>query len=301
MKNRFLLTLLITILLFSLSSVCVFAQETYKIGILVNDSQQDQQLKVMLGDMLEFLSNSDKDNIEPVWFSESAAFLEAAKKNELDFAYTKEYDPFIVLVKEYNYTPLVTATFFGKKKLRCCMYASKESGIKGAGDIKGLRMMTYRTQDGYYPLRQLLGDTKPEEFFSELMASDAGAASLGALLEGKTDLAWVYEGNLEAMKLGNPAILKKITELMCSDAEYNAALSYRKGVSPEFVEKVRNIMLNAHSSDALQKYKPLIAKTKLRFAPVTAADFKGVFDMYEKAAKNGWVKDHEKWLKSLKQ
>lgn len=300
MKIRIFMIVTAIIAFSALSGSFVFAQQTYRIGILVNDSTQDQQLKVMLTDMLDFLSKSNSDGIIPVWFSNEAAFIEAARKNELDFAYTKEYDPFIVLIKELNYTPLVTATFFGKKKLRCCMYASKDSGIKSADDIKGKRMMTYRTQDGYYPLRKLLGDTKPEDFFSQLIPSDAGAASLSAILEGKVDLAWVYEGNLYAMKLGNPSLVKNITELMCSDAEYNAALSYRKGVPMEFVEKVRNIMENAHDSDVLQKYKPLIAKTKLRFTSVTTADFKNIFQMYEKAIKNGWDKDHKKWLESVK-
>lgn len=300
MKIRFHVIFTSIIAVFFFSCATVSAQQAYRIGILVNDSTQDQQLKVMLSDMLDYLSKSNSDSITPVWFSSEDKFIEAAKKNELDFAYTKEYDSFIVLIKDLGYTPLVTATFFGKKKMRCCMYASKDSGIKSADDIKGKRMMTYRTKDGYYPLRKLLGDTKPEDFFSQLIPSDAGAASLSAILDGKVDLAWVYEGNLYAMKLGNPSLVKNITELMCSDAEYNSALSYRKGVPMEFVEKVREIMENAHSSDVLQKYKPLIAKTKLRFTSVTTDDFKSIFDMYENAVKNGWDKDHAKWLESVK-
>lgn len=300
MKNRlaaFLFILVATMLFSSSRPIC---QETYTIGILLSDSQQDQQLKTMLKDVLAFLSTGGSQKITPVWFTDSAKFMAAAKNNELSFAYSKEYDAFVILTRELGYMPLVTATFFGKKKLSTCMYAKKESPIKSAADIKGLRMTTYKTKDGYYPLRLLLSEQKPEEFFAKLIPSESGVNSLNMLIEGKTDLAWVHEGNVHAMKLGNPAVVKTIKEVMCSAPEYNAAISYKSNVPKEFVEKVRAILEQAHDSSVLEKYKPLIKKTKLRFVSVTPQDFKSVYDLYDKAEKKGWEKDQEKWLASVK-
>ncbi len=289
-----------TMTLLVVSSAATRAEDgrKYIFGIMVSSSKQDAQLKQIFTDVIDFVAAAQGVDIETRWYTKGEEFLAAAKNKELDFAYTKLYDPFVDLVFKYNYIPISSISVFGKKTMRICLYVPAEMDVKSVDDLKGKRLITYARKDGYYPVRGLLGE-KPQDFFSEIGVSNGGNYAIEKMLKGETDAVMAYDINVDFLGMSNPAVAKKIKEVFCSRELVNTAITHAEGVPDAMLMQLIDIMKHARRHEALKRYRPLMAATKIGFFPVKKKNYYGVRDFYKKGKDAGWDKEFEKWYDDM--
>ena len=296
MKKSFLM--MISMALALSFAVSAAAQENYRFGMIMGRGNRDQGLKPVFEDLFKYVAQAKGVNIDLKWFSDQDAFLKAVESKELDIAYAKEYDLFYEMVKEYKYKPVMTATAFGAKESQVCMYSRGDRNFKSIDEMKGTTILSYYTKDGYYPLRQLLGGKKPEEFFSKMLPSLTGADSLNRLIAGEADLAFVYDNNISLLEMGNPTVAKKLKEIVCSPPFSNAGIVVNPDskIPEAMLKDIVAIISEAHKSEALKKYRSMMKQMKIKFLPITMKDYEPMFKLYDEAGRKGWDKDLEKWV-----
>lgn len=280
----------------AVSTVATFAADTYNFGVYMGPDERDQQLKTVLGAVVKYVAELEKVDMQLKWYNDEKAFTDDAAKGVLDFAYTKNTDPFFLLATKLGYEPILGVSLFDKKTARMCLYSSSDTKITGIDKMKGLRLATYREHDGYYPLRKMFGDKLLDGLFKEVKMNSNGMASLDMLAKKEVDLALVHEMNVFSLKLFNPAMTSKLTELVCSEAAVQPGIMKHKNAPTLLVNRLSSVMESAHTSETLKPYRSLMKTTKIRFFPVTIKDFDPLIKLYTDAAKSGWDKDYEKWL-----
>lgn len=300
-KLKKLVFMIIVLFLAAALPVAARAQEHYKFGMIMGRSSRDQGLKPIFVDLFKYVAQDLGVDIELSWFNDNDKFLKAVESKELDIAYAKEFDIFFEMVRTYKYKPLMTATAFGATESKVCLYSKSDKNYTSLEGMKGLTLLAYYTKDGYYPLRQLLGGNKPEEFFSKMLPSLSGADSLNRLLAGEADLAFVYDNNIDLLKIGNPSIVKQLKELVCSPPFSNAGIvvNPESKIPQKTIDNIVKIIGEAHKSEALKNYRDMMKRMKIKFLPITMKDYDSMFKLYDEAAKKGWDKDLQKWIDSL--
>jgi len=298
--------IIITLVILLFASTSSQAQENsgehdFSFGMVMGPTQQDQILKPIFIDIFKFIKETEGVDIGLEWFQDSSEFLAKIEKKELDFAYAKELDVFTKSVVDYGYEPVITVTAFRQKMIQRCLFTTEDRDIENIEDMEGMSLITYRSKDGYYPLRQMLDGKEPGDFFGRIIPSYSGQLSLREMLDGAADLAFVYDSNIGIVKMGNPSLAKRIKRLMCSPPEPSPGIVVRSldVITPELLKKILGAMDNIDKAEALKPYRPLIMQTKIKFVPVNRDAYKHVFNIYKMAEKNGWDKDYTKWVEEL--
>ncbi len=293
--------ILILIFILSVSVIAVRgarAADTYRFGVFMGENERDQQLKPILETIMKYISDTENMTVELKWYDDKKEFLSHAEKQELDFGYTKKTDDFVALLG-YGYTPFLGISLFGEKEAKTCLYATTDAKISNVSSMKGLRLVTYKDRDGYYPLRLIIGD-KVNGFFSEVKPSNSGLESLNMLSRGEADLALAVDTNVKSLKMFNPSLLKKINELACIKPMYPAGIVRSKKTPSVLIDKIASLMENANKSEVLKPYRNMLKTTKISFFPVTRKEYEEVLKLYSDAAAAGWDKDYVKWVATIK-
>ncbi len=295
MRKSLLCILTAALLLVSVATC--FAQDTnYKFGILMGPGSKDQQFKVIFSKIIEYVGETEKLDFELIWYMEEDKLLSDAKEGVLDYIYTKKADPFFALMEDYGYVPFLGISLFGKKAVGICLYGIGEHKITGLESLKGLHLVTYAARDGYFPLRNLLGDDF-ESIFSKITLSNAGMDSLDYITSGKADLAFVHQMNVESLKSFNPTLYKKFKQLLCTTAQPSPSILHSKTAPPELTKKITEIMESAYNADFMKTYKNLMKTAKIRFFEVKPEDFPETMKLYRHARASGWEKDYQAFIK----
>ncbi len=293
-------TISAVLLVVSLFAVAASADNgKFSFGMYMSASPQDQSLKQVFSDLVNYLGAMEGVDVELKWFVDKDKFMTAAANKELDFVYTKNYGLLPDLILKDKYVPFAAASLFGKKKMRTCLFTRNDVKISGVEDMRGKSLITYGEPDGYYPLIQITGE-KPEEFFGTIEQSLTGQHSLKKLIAGDVDIALAYNSNINALKMGNPSVVKKIKELYCTYEFYNTPIMSSEEVPEDLMKGLLGILKKGSKHEALKKYRPMMMATKIRFFPVTPREYQPVIDAFEKAKEEGWHKDFVKWMASYK-
>lgn len=274
-------------------------QRNYKFGILVGSHKTEQQYRNIFQDVIDFINRREDVEFEMVWFTEDSDFLEAAGKKQLDVIYTNQFDPFLIPIKDYDYIPFAAISVFGLSDMKVCLFVDRDRDVQSIHDLEGARIITYKTTDGYYPLRRLLGE-KPADFFSEAYLSPGGYFSLMKVIEGEADISLIYRSNQSSLAMVNPSMAAQVKEIVCEEGHPFMPLSFRKGMPREDVRHIEKVLATAPKHEALKQYRPAMRSTKLRFYQVGPGDYEKMIDEYNQAVKKGWDKDYEKWKNNLK-
>ncbi len=291
--NKMLIIILIGLSSLTAANV-VDAAEYYRFGVFMGANERDQQLKPILETVMKYISETEKATVELKWYDDEKEFLAQAEKQELDFGYTKKTDDFIALV-DYGYIPFLGISLFGEKQAKTCLYSTVGAKVTNMNSMKGLRLVTYKDRDGYYPLRKIIGD-RLNGFFSEVKLSNSGLESLALLSRGEVDLALAVDSNVLSLKIFNPSLMKKINELVCAKPMYPAGIVRNRKTPPALINKIASIMENANKSEVLKPYRNMLKTTKIKFFPITKKEYEDVFKLYSDAEANGWNKDYVKWI-----
>lgn len=270
----------------------------YTFGIMLSSSKQDAQLKQIFSDVIDFVAQAQGVRMETRWYTHSDRFLAAAAKKELDFAYTKQYDSFYELVFKQHYIPISSISVFGRKQMKLCLYTPEEMNVKTFRDLEGKRLITYPRMDGYYPLRELLGE-KPQDFFSSIEVTTGGNYALDRMLDGEADAVLAYDINVDFLGLTNPSVAKRIKDIFCSVELVNTGITHAEGVPDSILTELIDIMKHARRHEALKQYRPLMNATKISFFPVSEKHYNDVKVFYEKGAAEGWDREFENWYDEL--
>lgn len=266
----------------------------YSFGIFM-ELDKDQQFKTIFTEALGYIAKTENIDINMKWYTGEKEFLQAAGKGGMDFAYSKKHDPFIALITLYGYEPFLTTSLFGKKTIKICIYANNKQKVTNIESLRGLRLITYATSDGYYPLRKLIGE-KPQDFFSSVTTSTIGIESLSMISAGKADIALAYDTNADSLKVVNPVLAKSVNALVCGEPHYAPAMVRAKNVPEPIISKIQTFMEDADNMEALKKYRGVMKTTKIRFVIVSRKDYEPLIALYDEAQKKGWDKEYEKWI-----
>lgn len=268
---------------------------TFSFGMYMSATAQDQSLKQVFNDLVDYLAQEQEVEVRFMWYIDEKEFLKAAGNRELDFIYTKNYSLLPELIGRDKYVPFASASLFGKKKMKSCLFTRNDVEISGIEDMRGMSLITYDEADGYYPLIEMTGE-KPEDFFGGISLSQTGQISLKRLLAGEADLVLAYNMNILALKMANPSILKEIKELYCAHEFYNAPIMHSGNVSEDIMEGLLDILKTGAKHEALKMYRPMMMATDIRFFPVKKDAYDSVLEVFARAEEQEWDKDFKRWI-----
>jgi ABC-type phosphate/phosphonate transport system substrate-binding protein len=297
-----------TIKLFVVTTIALFAgayaalpthaatPKTYIFGARLTASNEGSaHFKGILTAMIAAFNETNEDKISLKWYALDAEFLKAAAKSEPDIVLLNNYDVLYTVAEKYGYSVFMTSSVLGADVLKTCLYVKKDSPLKTIKDLHGATAATYDTAFEYYQLREMTGE-KPEAFFSRLDPSPNGLSSIYSLAMGNTNAAFSYDANFGLLKIINPGPTKLIRILACSEKFTSLPFLYSKKTPPEFTKKILDFMKVALKSERLKQFRPMDSTFKTRFVPASNADYKSVFDIFQKAEAAGWEKDFKKWI-----
>ncbi|MFA6449910.1 MAG: PhnD/SsuA/transferrin family substrate-binding protein [bacterium] len=298
MKKIILLLFLFAVLAFSRHSAAAAEEKTYVFGMRLGYStEMDAQNKTMYTDLVNAFSSSQGIKLNLKWFGDDNAFLKAIDKGELDLFYSGQKDFFIKHIKNYDY--LTIPYYLSQKANSYCIYANKESRFKDLNSLKGAELITEPDKFMYFLIRDLI-DEKPENFFASFKSSPNEMSAVYSLALGSTDSIFTGEQVLRFLKVNNPGPTKKVAPVKCTEKILFPPVMAKKKLPDEFITKLKNYLSNAGKEESLKKYRPLMKAYKVGFSPVAAGDYDSIIALYGKGVKNGWDKDYEVWLKTVK-
>jgi ABC-type phosphate/phosphonate transport system substrate-binding protein len=297
MLKRCLFIIAVVLVFFcSFSNSRAAEKKKYVLGIRVGMSTEtDAQYKTMITDMSKIYSQNHDTVIETRWYVGDAEFMNAVKKNEPDVVFLYNYDPIYALKKIYGFSVFMTLSAFGRETPKACIYVAKNSPVKNIADLHGKTAATYNYACEYYLLRDLLGE-KPEKFFGELKPVANGVSTIYELAMGSVDASFTYDVTVEMMQKNNPGPVKKIRQLACTKEFGFFPLLVSKKAPPDTIAVFNDFLGNSYKNAEFKKYQPLFKLYGMRFVPSSDADFKYIYELFNKAGDGKWKKDYDKWL-----
>lgn len=166
------------------------------------------------------------------------------------------------------------------------IFVRKNSGIKGARDMKGKKMafVEKATTAGYlFPLAYLRenGVTDVDHFFSEYFFSGSHDAAIYAVLNGKADVGAAKNSIYDRVRKEERRVEAELVILAESPRVPSNGLCVRKGLNDALKEKLRGALLGLNNdpegTNVLKKFGAL------KFIETTVQDYQPVFDLATKA------------------
>ncbi|HOX29480.1 MAG TPA: PhnD/SsuA/transferrin family substrate-binding protein [bacterium] len=256
------------------------------------------QLKTSFTDILKIISAREKVVFTTEFYPDGAKLEAAAKKGKIDFLLTDSNTTLELAVKKLGFIPFSAYSMYGKKTLKYCIY-TKNPDFKSVADLKGASLGAYRYSDMYYFLRKLT-NAQPEKYYKLKQLND-NTAPFYVLTLNQAEAIFTMNYSYDYGVLTNPASVKGVREVACSQPTYMPPLMYRKGTPADVVEMLRKTLANARTDPSFKKYLPLLKMVKLEYFPVTQKEIAPGIDMVETAVKNGWNRDYEKWVAETKE
>jgi len=217
---------------------------SYSIGFLFTNGYSDPNFKKIVTDALNSVSKEEGVKIDLKWYTEEKVFMTAVENGELDIVYPNRHDTLPPLIEKLGYNAFMALTVFAKKddlQNPLCLFANKALKVSKTEDLRGLRMASYYTAEGYIFMRKMLGE-KPENFFSEIIPHRKGQEALDRIAAGGADAAFVLRSNILAMQKIKTTDAGKIATIACVKDFYDLPFLYRKDVPPALVKKIRDLL-----------------------------------------------------------
>lgn len=265
----------------------------------VGEEMKSSGQTAMFPDMMKAVSGAANVNIEIKWFNSDEELTKAMEKGTVDIILMIDMGPYIVAMKKTEFTPIASYTIFKQKDMRGCLFVNSSVKATKLEEIKGMKASVYMTDFEYYLMRKLIG-TKPAGFFGKTRANKRGMFILKDIaVEKEMPVGFVYDVNLNLLKMANPTSLKDIRPLVCADPVPHPAISVSKKLPKDIVDKMKSFILNAHKEPSMKRFHPLMKQFGLKFLPADSDALKKATALYDTALKNGWDKEYEQWLKGV--
>jgi ABC-type phosphate/phosphonate transport system substrate-binding protein len=300
MKRGWMLMVLAVVFIVTLGSRLIGEdKKTLILGIDRSGMSNEQagQIKTIIAASFEILSKKHDFKTIIRLFDDKYDFLKAIDDKAIDFALTKTF--YSVFIEKHDYLPFVQIMFYGKTSDAECIYIKNKSPIK---DLEGLRdknILTYSDLFSYYVLRKLIGE-RPELYFKTTTKTPNGISAIYSLSMDQTDAVFISNINIDFLKKNNPGPVKNVRTLICSDKIPMTPIFYSNSVSTNDANVIRNFFLGIRKEKAMNKYWPLMDTLRFEFIDAEKEDYDMVKKLNKEAYKNGWDKDYEYWIKTVK-
>ncbi len=300
MKKSFFFLLIAVSFAASFSLTARAEEKTYIFGMrLAFATEMDAQNKTIFTDVIKAFSTTHGFKIDFKWFNSEEEFLASLRKREPDFFYSPTRDYLYTILSDPAYEPFVIPYMLNRKNNASCLYVNKDGKYKNLSDLRGADIIIPPYKYDYFVLRNMLNE-KPDDFFRSFTSSTNPMSSVYSLAMNTTDSILAGDNGVEFMKVNNPGPTKKILPLKCGEQYLYPPAMAKKTVPDEIKTKLTKFLINALNEESLKKYKPLVKTYKIGFAETKADEFKPFVALYKKALKNGWDKDFQYWVKTVK-
>jgi ABC-type phosphate/phosphonate transport system substrate-binding protein len=263
-------------------------------------STSDQgQIRSIFAELKKSIFERENFVITPIYITNEKDLYSAAKKGKVDIVFPGDDYVAYRLVKEYKFQPFLNVSFLNKKERKTCIYTKSNKNYQNIKDIKNTRINTIFESTEYIILRHIVGED-PMAFFSVMQKANAAYSVFYALSLDTCDAVFTSDSIYNAMKKTNPGPLKGVKELACAAETFpQQGFFCSKKVPKPVIERISAILKNAPKDDALKKWRPLMKSFGISFTDSSIADYKTLFQLFEKAEKRGWMKDYEQLLRSV--
>lgn len=273
-------------------------QPAFVCGVRFSESgRHDAFVKSMVSNFFSRIAEKKKVDVDVRWYTDDASLFRDLQAGELNFFY---YHKRITsgIVENVEFRPWIRYEFIGSNKDRACVYVKKNSDIKKLSRLDGKKFATQPELNEYALLRIVL-NKKPQDVFSETILNRDAEESLGLLIKGEADAAFVFKSNVSFMKIANNHLINDIRELSCSTPLEFPPVYLVDGTPPEISEAIRKLAVFAHESDDMADFRPLFKTYGFRFVAASESDFPNIDKFLAESEKNGWNADFEEWLASV--
>ena len=286
------------------------AAEKYNFGVTVLKGLSMGSLSQMMKELAKVLSKKINADVavkempyekggDEVIFQK---VLKEMKAGKLDFALVQSPMQYLKYKAQADaaMTPFFAMAINGKPGGRVCAFVNKNSTAKTIADLKG------KTYGGSHTLqmRVLMNseniNVPMKSFYKNVVFIDDTDLTnpMNALINNKIDVYSTISYLGDMARGANKEYLTNIKVLKCADFEHNWIFVHRKGVSPEVVEKVRTIMINAHKDKDFNQFKFMMTAIKGKFVGFDPANLKTTAKLVELNKKYGWEKEEHTFIKS---
>ncbi len=192
------------ILALFLASTLLFAgaQDTIKVRIGFNPTQNSEQLTAAAQAIADYLEESLGNQIEVEVFlpTEYRGLIEAMRSGNLDFAFFPP-DGFVVAKDEANALVLLKSVRFGNPFYWSAIIVRKDSGIKSLADLEGkdIAFVDPNSAAGYvFPKAEMMiAGIDPDNFFANQTFAGKHDAAVLSVLNGSVDAAATFANDAE--------------------------------------------------------------------------------------------------------
>jgi hypothetical protein len=298
----FALTLCVFTLMVSFPSRTLAEKKTEYTFAFYNTamSTSDQgQIRSVFADMKKTIFERENFIVTPIYFSTEKDLLSAVKKEKVDFIFPGDDYVAYRLAMDYKFKPFINVLFLNKQGWKPCVYTKSNKNYHNVKDLKNARATIIVTPIDYIMLRHIIGED-PMEFFNSMKKAKDAYSIFYALGLDTCDVVSATDLAYSVMKKTNPGPLKGVKELACAPETFSMqGFFYSKKVPKPVIERIKAILKNAYKDDAFKKWRPLIKSFGIKFMDVSLDDYKATFQIIEDAEKRGWMKDYEKFVKSV--
>lgn len=260
------------------------AQKQLLIGLIpeMNIFKQKQRFK-LLG---EYLTKKTGVPIEFTILSRYGNIIESFTTEKMDGAFFGSFTGALAIQK-LGVVPLARPVNLDQtSSYRGYIFVRKDSGIKGAGQMKGKRMafVERATTAGYIFPRAWLkeqGITDLDGFFKEFFFTGSHDAAIRAVLDRKADVGAAKHSIYDRVRKDDPRVDQDLVILARSPWVPSNGLCVRKDLDPALQKKLKEALLaleqDPSGKEVLEKFGAI------RFIETTEKDYQPVLDLSNKA------------------
>lgn len=259
------------------------SQQRILIGIVpeMNVFKQKQRFK-LLGD---HLSQKTGVKVEFTILSRYGNIVDRFSAEKMDGAFFGSFTGALA-IKKLGVVPLArpvnldgTSTYHGY------LFTRKDSGIKGAKEMKGKKIafVDKATTAGYlFPLAYLKenGVRDTDHYFSETFFTGSHDAAINAVLSRKADVGAAKHSVYDRERDHDPRVDKELVVIATSSIVPSNGLCVRSGLPGPLKDKLKSALLGLHTDPdgkhVLQQFGAL------KFIETTTRDYQPVFEMANK-------------------
>lgn len=298
--KKTLIALYAALLLVAAAAPVRAEKQGYSFGVYWDaGSKLNTNFSIIAKDITKAFSKTEKVQLSNLYYNNLDSFLDDIGTRKLDFIYANTEDDFL-LATIYGYKPFAAISLFGKDKAGYCLYVKKDGPIADVNGLAGKKIVTYPQLTAYAMLRKLI-NAAPEKTFGGLSTTTDAFASADALVSGAADAVFLLETNVDYFDQVNPGTSGAMRKLACAEPLNFMPLMASPEVSADMLKRTETFYSNLHNNEVLVKYRPLIKQIGFKIIPVSEADYKSFFDLYESSMSQGWDKDFETWMATAKQ
>ncbi len=293
------LAIFLALFLIATALPCHADKDGYSFGVFWDaGTKLNTSYTVMAKDLTKAFSQSEQVQMFNIYYNDIDSFHNDIGTRKLDFIYSNTENDFLHATI-YGYRPFAALSIFGKEKASYCLYVKDDSAIAGLDGLAGKKLVTYPHITAYILLRKLLS-APPEKTFAAMATTPDAFASVDSLASGAADAIFLLETNVDYFMQVNPAPIKKIKKLACSEPQYFMPLMVSPEVSDQMIKRMETFFAGLQTNASLKKYKPLMKQVGFKVMYVNEDNFEPFLKLYEDAMAESWDKDFDSWHANAK-